>query len=138
MPPRPTKFRVADGEDVGSAQPSQHLGKTRPLRGRDEEDVHLRRVRRVSEPSHRKGPAEDGLAGDGLVEYGPEGIVAEDADDERRARLGVRPLHELREVVQERRLHLVFGGRGELGRARRRSGQRGQRGRDEGGGHVFH
>src|SRR3989442_852896 len=102
----------ADRQDRGSLQGLQDGGETIPLRSADEEDVAVARLPDVSEPLDDDPSVVDGLAAEGVIEDGAEGILPEDPDDQGLTAPGEclgRPGHECREVVQVGGLDPVLG-----------------------------
>ena len=80
----------------------------------DEHDLAAAHILGTRDPPDHDAPVVDLLSTQRVVEDAPEGIAAEDGDDEGPvlARRVARPFDEPREVVQERRLDLVLRGAG--------------------------
>src|SRR5882672_8201957 len=102
---------LADGEDAGALQRLQDLRQARLLGRPDEEDLDPSGCLRSTDPPDLHVSFQDRLPRERLLEDGPEGVLAQDRDDEGRAeRMFLGPLHELGKVIEERRLDLVRGG----------------------------
>src|SRR5690348_7815607 len=102
---------VAYGEDGTILKPAQDLGHAIAIGLVDEQDVaRCDFVDRLVAPDLKRPPPQL-LPAHGLVEKLPERIAPENADDERRRRIGKRigrPVDELRKVEEKDGLHAVL------------------------------
>src|SRR2546430_2366637 len=104
---------VAHGEDGPIPKPAQDLAHAIASGLMDEQDVaRFDFVDRLVAPDLKRPPPQL-LPAHGLVEKLPERIAPENADDERRRRIGKRigrPVDELRKVEEKDGLHAVLRG----------------------------
>src|SRR5271156_3775785 len=99
----------------------------RPLRLADKNHLALPGLCEVLEAFDDHGPAPNALVSEDVVQHASEGIGAQHANYEWRSRVceaALGPVDELREVVQESRLKLIFGRRRDLRAGRGRKTER--------------
>src|SRR6185312_3970039 len=100
---------IADGEYAMAFQPRQDWREVRTLRATDEQNLAVGQLLDALGPVYDQRVALHHLATNDLIERRTEGVAAEHAYDNRRARVGERlgrPIHELCEVEQEDRFDL--------------------------------
>ena len=105
---------VGHGKRAAVRQGRENLRQLRALGAVDVQNLTVADFIDAVKAPHQQRMFADLLAVHRLVQMCSEGIVAQDADDEGRIGRGEclgRPFHEVREVVNEDGLDLVFGGR---------------------------